>query len=95
MNFEEIKKKTEAFVRDELFTLEPWILNVEWKEKLPKLKELRNKAKSEGLWLPQIPTAYGGLGLTTVGFRSINGADGSTGVVGTSLTKSGFLKILP
>ena len=32
MNFEEIKKKTEAFVRDELFTLEPWILNVEWEE---------------------------------------------------------------
>ena len=43
MNFEEIKKKTEAFVRDELFTLEPWILNVEWKEKLPKLNELREK----------------------------------------------------
>ncbi|MEZ7929360.1 MAG: acyl-CoA dehydrogenase family protein, partial [Flavobacteriales bacterium] len=64
MNFEEIKKKTEAFVRDELFTLEPWILNVEWKEKLPKLNELREKVKSKGLWLPQISKEYGGLGLT-------------------------------
>ena len=64
MDFEEIKKKTKIFVKEELLTLEPWILNVEWEEKLPKLKELRNKAKSEGLWLPQIPTAYGGLGLT-------------------------------
>lgn len=64
MDFEEIKKKTKIFVKEELLILEPWILNVEWEEKLPKLKELRNKAKSEGLWLPQIPTAYGGLGLT-------------------------------
>jgi hypothetical protein len=28
MDFEEIKKQTEAFVKEELFTLEPWILNV-------------------------------------------------------------------
>jgi len=60
MNFEEIKKKTEAFVKEELYALEPWILNVEWEEKLPKLNELREKVKSKGLWLPQIPKAYGG-----------------------------------
>ena len=64
MNFEEIKKKTEAFVKEELLTLEPWILNVKWEEKLPKLNELRGKVKSKGLWLPQISKEYGGLGLT-------------------------------
>ena len=32
MNFEEIKKKTAAFVKEELLTLEPWILNVKWEE---------------------------------------------------------------
>ena len=47
MDFEEIKKQTEVFVKEELFTLEPWILNVKWEEKLPKLNELREKGKSE------------------------------------------------
>ena len=43
MNFEEIKKNTEAFVKEELLPLEPWILNVKWEEKLTKLNELREK----------------------------------------------------
>ena len=64
MDFEDIKKQTEAFVKEELFTLEPWILNVKWEEKLTKLNELREKVKSKGLWLPQISKDYGGLGLT-------------------------------
>ena len=64
MNFEQIKVQIIKFVNDELFTLEPWILNCEWAEKLPKLNELRNKVKANGLWLPQIPKNYGGLGLT-------------------------------
>ena len=64
MNFKEIKSKIKSFVEDELFPLEPWILNSEWDEKLPKLNELRDKVKSMGLWLPQISKEYGGLGLT-------------------------------
>ena len=64
MNFEEVKSKIAKFVKDELYTLEPWILNCEWEEKLPKLNELRDKVKSQGLWLPQIPKEYGGLGLS-------------------------------
>ena len=39
-------------------------MNCEWEEKLPKLNELREIVKSRGLWLPQIPKEYGGLGLT-------------------------------
>ena len=64
MNFKKIKSKIKSFVEDELFPLEPWILNSEWDEKLPKLNELRDKVKSIGLWLPQISKEYGGLGLT-------------------------------
>jgi alkylation response protein AidB-like acyl-CoA dehydrogenase len=63
MKFEEIKKKIKAFVSNELHTLEPWILHCEWEEKLPKLEELRTKVKAQGLWLPHISEAYGGLGL--------------------------------
>ena len=64
MNFEEIKLKITKFVKDELYSLEPWILNCEWNEKLPKLNELREKVKNQELWLPQISKNYGGLGLT-------------------------------
>ncbi len=64
MEFEEIKSKIRVFVQEELFTLEPWILNCSWEEKLPKLEELRQKVKDLGLWLPQISKEYGGLGLT-------------------------------
>jgi len=64
MNFEEIKSNVRAFVQEELFSLEPWILNCSWEEKLPKLNKLRKKVKAQGLWLPQIPKEYGGLGLT-------------------------------
>jgi alkylation response protein AidB-like acyl-CoA dehydrogenase len=64
MDFKEIKNTIKEFVEKELFTLEPWILNSSWEEKLPKLNELRGKVKKLGLWLPQIPKEYGGLGLT-------------------------------
>ena len=64
MRFKELKDNVKQFVKDELFTLEPWIINCEWSEKLPKLNELREKVKKEGLWLPQISSDYGGLGLS-------------------------------
>ena len=60
MEFEEIKSKIRVFVQEELFTLEPWILNCSWEEILPKLEELRQKVKDSGLWLPQISKEYGG-----------------------------------
>ena len=64
MNFDDIKNRIKAFVKEELFPLEPWILNCSWDEKLPKLNELRKKVKDGGLWLPQVPKEYGGLGLS-------------------------------
>ena len=64
MEFKEIKLKISKFIKEELYSLEPWILNCEWSEKLPKLNELRDKVKSQNLWLPQIPKEYGGLGLS-------------------------------
>ena len=64
MDFKEIKNTIKEFVEKVLFSLEPWILDSSWEEKLPKLNELRGKVKKMGLWLPQIPKEYGGLGLT-------------------------------
>ena len=64
MNFKEVKHQIKTFINDELISLEPWIVNSEWSEKLPKLNELRDKVKKMGFWLPQVSKEYGGLGLT-------------------------------
>ena len=45
MNFKEVKEKIKTFINDELISLEAWIVNYEWSEKLPKLNELRDKVK--------------------------------------------------
>ena len=64
MDFQDLKDKIGKFVKEELYSLEPWIYTSEWGEKLPKLNELRQKVKKMGLWLPQISTDYGGIGLS-------------------------------
>ena len=78
MEFKEIKLKISKFVKEELYSLEPWILNCEWNEKLPKLEELRDKVKSQNLWLPQIPKEFGGLGLSNAQHGEISEILGSS-----------------
>ena len=79
MDFEKIKIKIKKLVEEELFSLEPWIINVGWEEKLPKLNELREKVKDMGLWLPQIPKEYGGLGLSLQQHGEVSEDEGQWG----------------
>ena len=58
MNFIQLKEQIRTFINDELISLEPWIVNSEWSEKLPKLNELREKVKKMGFWLPQVSKEY-------------------------------------
>jgi acyl-CoA dehydrogenase len=54
------------FVGEEIIPLEPLLLNHEYDALMERLTEKRQTAKSFGFWLPQIPKAYGGMGLTLV-----------------------------
>jgi len=54
----------EAFVREELIPLERPFLRHDFDTLLPLIEEKRQLAKRLGLWLPQIPEAYGGMGLS-------------------------------
>lgn len=54
------------FVTEEIMPLEPLLLNHEYEALMDRLAEKRQKAKSLGLWLPQIPLEYGGMGLSLV-----------------------------
>lgn len=52
------------FVREELLPLERSFLHHDFDALLPALAAKRQMAKSLGLWLPQIPAEYGGMGLS-------------------------------
>ncbi len=54
----------EAFVREELMPLERPFLNHDFDTLELLLAEKRQQARHLGLWLPQIPAAYGGMGLS-------------------------------
>ncbi|MCP4420484.1 MAG: acyl-CoA dehydrogenase [Chloroflexi bacterium] len=52
------------FVREELLPLEPAFLAEGFNATEPALQRKRQMVKDLGLWLPQVPQEYGGLGLT-------------------------------
>ncbi len=54
------------FIEKEIIPLEPLLLNHKYEELMKLLNDKRQTAKSLGFWLPQIPRAYGGMGLTLV-----------------------------
>ena len=54
------------FMRAEIMPLERPFLAHDFDTLLPLLAEKRQKAKRLGLWLPQIPQEYGGMGLSLV-----------------------------
>ncbi len=52
------------FVDEEIVPLERHFLLHDFDTLMPQLDALRHKAKNLGLWLPQIPSDYGGMGLS-------------------------------
>jgi alkylation response protein AidB-like acyl-CoA dehydrogenase len=66
------------FVREELFPLEKLFLSNEVDKLLPLLKEKREQAKDLGMWLPQIPREYGGMGLSLREFGHVSEALGQS-----------------
>jgi alkylation response protein AidB-like acyl-CoA dehydrogenase len=59
------------FMRQEVYPLERDFLNASFREMLPVLQAKRDKVKAMGLWVPHVPEAYGGQGLSLVEFAHI------------------------
>ena len=64
-----LRLKVRAFVRDHAIPLEADPANFDAHEniRLDRLETLRAHAKQAGLWAPQAPVAWGGMGLSIVG----------------------------
>ncbi len=66
------------FIRTEVLPLEPEFLHRPFRELLPTLGEKRRRVKELGLWAPQLPAEYGGLGLTLSEFAHVSEELGRT-----------------
>ncbi len=62
----ELVARYRRFVAEELQQHEPLVLKTTFRDCLPQLRPLRERAKALGLWAPQVPKAHGGLGLSLV-----------------------------
>ncbi|MDT4894972.1 MAG: acyl-CoA dehydrogenase [Acidobacteriota bacterium] len=70
--------KIHEFLREEVFPLEREFLSRPFRDLLPALKEKRERVKALGLWAPQLPREYGGLGLRLTEFARVSEELGST-----------------
>ena len=68
----DLRERVRAFVRDELFPLEPAFLNAPLSEVGPRLDALRARVREMGLSTPSLPRAWGGLGLSLTEFASMS-----------------------
>jgi acyl-CoA dehydrogenase len=70
---ESIRLRVRDFVEKEVLPLEADPANFTEHENIPaeRLAPVREKAKKAGLWAPQVPKEYGGMGLPIVGWAAI------------------------
>lgn len=67
-----------SFVQNELFPLEPLLLQHGFEAVEPALAAARRKVKALGLWAPHLPADFGGMGLTLHDFARVSEELGRT-----------------
>ena len=70
---EDIRLRVRAFIEEHVLPLEADPANFAEHENIPaeRLAPVREKAKKAGLWAPQVPKEFGGMGLPIVGWAAI------------------------
>ncbi len=63
--------RVRAFVDEEIVPLEPTFLGAGWRAVLPHLEAARERARALGFWAPQLPGAWGGMGLSLRDFALV------------------------
>jgi acyl-CoA dehydrogenase len=72
-NVEDVRLRTRRFVEEHVLPLESEAANYDEHEniRLDVLRRVQGRARAEGLWAPQAPTEYGGMGLPIVGWAAM------------------------
>jgi len=70
--------KLHTFIERHLLPVELELLNQPFEEAELRLNDLRQQAKTAGLWAPFLPEKMGGLGLTLVEFAQLSEVMGAT-----------------
>jgi acyl-CoA dehydrogenase len=68
----EVVSRVREFVRDEVIPLERQLVGKTFRDLLPRLAELRDRARSAGLWTPFLPRDLGGLGLSLYDYAFVS-----------------------
>lgn len=71
-NVQQLLPRYVAFLEENVFPVEMEAIYGSFRNALPKLKELRQKAKHMGLFAPHLPVASGGLGLSLSEFAEVS-----------------------
>ena len=75
-SIELLVKDVKTFVREELYPLEPVLLQQGYYAVEAAVREKRERVKARGWWAPHIPRSYGGLGLNLPDFARVSEALG-------------------
>ncbi|MCF1752932.1 acyl-CoA dehydrogenase family protein [Mariniradius sediminis] len=71
-NVQRLLPRYEAFLEENVFPIEMEAIYGSFRNTLPKLKAIRQKAKDLGLFAPHLPTSSGGLGLSLSEFAEVS-----------------------
>jgi len=63
-DLDQILAKANDFLNQKVIPLEPEMAGKEWEEYVHILDDLRQEVKKMGMWTPQVPKEYGGMGLS-------------------------------
>ena len=68
----------QSFLKKDIYSLEKKVLVKGWNASLDELENKREKVKSLGYWIPQIPKKYGGMGMDLIEFAQLSAILGSS-----------------
>jgi alkylation response protein AidB-like acyl-CoA dehydrogenase len=68
----DVRRTVQDFMKKEVYPLEPALRHDGFRALLPKLKEVRGKAKETGLWAAHLPKEWGGAGLSLTEFAHLS-----------------------
>ena len=68
----DVLERAGRFLEEEVIPLEAELRGRPWAAIEPRLYEMRRQVRARGLWLPQIPEEWGGLGLSLLEFAQVS-----------------------